>query len=104
MIGLPEVLARVRRLDELARGLSRELALWQASGDPLLYLERRAYLNAIHNALAALEEARTVLAGAAQRAEEEQGSRRMEHGSTRTKGTDPDGSDKTYSSEESSAA
>ncbi len=72
MIGLLEVFARVRRLEELTRGLSRELALWQASGDPLLYLERRSYLNAVQNALAALEEARTVLAQAAQRAEGEE--------------------------------
>ena len=104
MIGLPEILARVRRLDELARGLSRELELWRTSGDPLLYLERRAYLNAVHNALAALEEARIVLAGAAQRTEGEHGSRGMEHGMTRTNGTDSDGSDRTDCSEESSTA
>ena len=68
MIGLPEVLARVRRLDELARGLAREAAVMGEAQDPLLYLERRAYLTALQSAVAGLEEARVTLARAAQRA------------------------------------
>jgi hypothetical protein len=67
MIGAADVVARVRRLEELTRGLSREVALWKEANDPLLYLERRAYLNAIQDALAGLEEARVVLARASQR-------------------------------------
>jgi hypothetical protein len=67
VIGVTDVVARVRRLEELARGLSREVALWKGANDPLLYLERRAYLNAIQDALAGLEEARVVLARAVQR-------------------------------------
>lgn len=67
MIRAADVSARLRRLDELTRGLSREVALWKEANDPLLYLERRAYLNAIQDALAGLEAARVALARAAQR-------------------------------------
>jgi hypothetical protein len=55
---------RVRRLEVLSRGLAKEVGLWKAGDDPLLYLERRAYLNAIQDALAGLEGARVVLAKA----------------------------------------
>ncbi len=58
---------RVRRLEELARGLAREVTLWKECNDPLLYLERKAYLNAIQDALAGVEAARVVLAQARQR-------------------------------------
>jgi hypothetical protein len=72
VIGMTDVVARVRRLEELMRGLSREVALWKEGNDPLLYLERRAYLNAIEDAMADLEAARLVLARAAQRMRGEQ--------------------------------
>ena len=39
MIGPDDLVARLRRLDALARGLARELALWQDAGSPLLYPE-----------------------------------------------------------------
>lgn len=61
---------RVRRLDELARGLAKEVALWKDGSDPLLYLERKAYLNAIMDALSGMEQARAVLAQVRQRVEE----------------------------------
>ena len=67
MISLTDVQARVRRLEELARGLAKEVCLWKEGDDPLLYLERRAYVNAIQDALAGLESARVVLARATQR-------------------------------------
>jgi hypothetical protein len=66
---LPDLEARVRRLDELARGLAKEVTLWKAGNDPLLYLERKAYLGAIQDALAGVEAARVVLARARQRLE-----------------------------------
>jgi hypothetical protein len=56
--------ARVRRLDQLARGLAKEVTLWKGGNDPLLYLERKAYLTAIQDALAGVEAARVVLAQA----------------------------------------
>jgi hypothetical protein len=67
MIGVTDVEARVRRLEELTRGLSKEVELWKAGGDPLLYLERKSYLNAIQDALAGAEAARVVLAKALSR-------------------------------------
>jgi hypothetical protein len=59
--------ARVKRLEELSRGLAREVLLWKEGSDPLLYAERRAYLSAIQDALSGVEEARVVLARARQR-------------------------------------
>ena len=64
MIGIEEVVARVRRLEDLARGLAKEVALWKEGNDPLLYLERKSYLNGIQDALAGVESARVVLARA----------------------------------------
>jgi hypothetical protein len=63
--------ARVRRLDQLSRGLAKEVTLWKACDDPLLYLERKAYLHAIQDALAGVEAARVVLVKANQRLEKE---------------------------------
>ena len=40
-MNLTDLNARIRRLDELARGLSREVILWKACNDPLLYLDAR---------------------------------------------------------------
>jgi len=62
-----EIARRVTRLDQLLRGLSREVLLWQRGNDPLLYAERQAYLEAIQDALAAIEAARVVLAKVRQR-------------------------------------
>ncbi len=73
---LADLAARVRRLDELMRGLAKELALWKEGNDPLLYLERQAYLKAIQEALAAIETARVVLAKARQRTAREAGKER----------------------------
>jgi hypothetical protein len=70
---LADLAARVRRLDELMRGLAKELALWKEGNDPLLYLERQAYLKAIQEALTAVETARVVLAKARQRTAGEKG-------------------------------
>jgi hypothetical protein len=69
-MNLTDLSARVRRLDDLARGLAKEVALWKKGSDPLLYLERKAYLDAIQDALAGVEEARVVLARARQRLED----------------------------------
>ena len=60
---------RIGRLDELSRGLAKEVVLMKAANDPLLYLERKAYLTAIQDALAGVEGARVALARARQRLE-----------------------------------
>ena len=67
MIGIPDIDGRLRRLEQLTRGLAREVVVWREGSDPLLYLERKAYLNAIQDALAGLESARVVLARASHR-------------------------------------
>jgi len=69
LMNLADLAARVRRLNELGRGLAKEATLWKACDDPLLYLERKAYLNAVQDALAGVESARVVLVKACQRLE-----------------------------------
>jgi hypothetical protein len=63
------IAARVRRLDDLGRGLAKELVQIREADDPLLYVERKAYLAALGRILAGVEEARVVLARARQRLE-----------------------------------
>jgi hypothetical protein len=62
-----ELARRILRLDQLMRGMSREVLIWRRGNDPLLYAERQAYLEAIQDALAAVEAARVVLVRARQR-------------------------------------
>jgi hypothetical protein len=64
---IKQVQERVRRLEELTRGLPKELAAWKKGDDPLLYLERKAYLNGIQDALDGIETARVTLASVCQR-------------------------------------
>jgi hypothetical protein len=65
--------ARARRLDRLAMGLMMEVVLIREADDPLLYLERLAYVEALREAVAGLEDARVALAKALQRIREGQG-------------------------------
>jgi hypothetical protein len=64
---LPDIKARIERLDRLARGLAKEVALQKGAEDVLLYRERRQYLRAVQDALAGAEAARVVLARAVRR-------------------------------------
>jgi hypothetical protein len=65
-----DLAARVWRLDALARGLAKETAQVQADSlTVLLYRERRGYLEAIHQALGGVEDARVALARALRRME-----------------------------------
>jgi hypothetical protein len=73
---LKDLKGRVARLEELARGLAKEVVLWKEANDPLLFAERRAYLSAIQDALAGVEGARVVLAKARQRLDAERAARR----------------------------
>jgi hypothetical protein len=68
-VNLPDLAARCRRLEALTVGLMRECAVIAEADDPLLYLERRAYLAAVRGAVSGLESARVVLAKARQRIE-----------------------------------
>jgi hypothetical protein len=73
MISAAELEARLRRMEELSRGLEREAARWRAGDDPLLHAERAAYLAAIREASAGVEAARAALAGATRRMSKAQG-------------------------------
>ena len=66
-MNLSDLRARVARLDQLARGLAKEVTLWKSCNDPLLYVERKAYLGGIQDALVGIEAARVALAKAMQR-------------------------------------
>ena len=72
-MNVADLAVRVRRLDELARGLAKEVTLWKACNDPLLYRERKAYLKAIQDALAGVEEARVTLVHVRRRLEKKKG-------------------------------
>jgi hypothetical protein len=65
--------ARARRLDLLVRGLMKEVVVIREADDPLLYLERLAYVEALRQAVAGLEGARVTLARALQRIRDGQG-------------------------------
>jgi hypothetical protein len=63
-----DLAARAKRLDALARGLSRETAAVSADTlTVLLYRERRGYLEEMRRALGGVEGARVVLARAVRR-------------------------------------
>jgi hypothetical protein len=65
MITTADIAARMRRLDELTLGLSRELRRWQGgTGDLLTLGERNGYTAAIQGGLSNVERARAVLAKA----------------------------------------
>jgi hypothetical protein len=68
-MNLVDLKKRIRRLDELSRGLAREVVLWRPCNDPLLFLERKVYLNGIQDALAGVEAARVALVKVRQRLE-----------------------------------
>jgi hypothetical protein len=61
----------MKRLDELGRGMARELVAWQKCDDPLLRAERLEYLDGMSRFYSGLEAARVCLAKACRRLEEE---------------------------------
>ena len=71
MLTIESLRGRVRRLNDLCRGLAKETHVPKAEeNDPLMFLERHAYRMAMYNAVEALEAARVALATAIQRIEE----------------------------------
>ncbi len=69
MLRLHDLKGRIARLEKLARGLALEAARLKDGDGPLLYRERRLYLQGIQDALAGAETARAALAGAVRRME-----------------------------------
>jgi hypothetical protein len=68
---IEDIRARVGRQEKLFCGLSRERVMWEEAQDPLLYLERKAYLQAIREAIGGVEGARVALVKACQRIDAE---------------------------------
>ena len=64
---LADIKARIERLDRLARGLAKEVALQKGAEDVLRFRERRQYLWAVQEALAGAEAAWVVLEGVVKR-------------------------------------
>jgi hypothetical protein len=60
-MGQRDIEGRVERLDRLSRGLALECVLIREGKDPLLRLERVAYLSALGDALDGVERARVAL-------------------------------------------
>jgi hypothetical protein len=67
MLTWEDVAARKRRLVKLALGLQREIGIVGEHDDPLHFVERRAYLKALCDAIAGIETARVGLAQAEHR-------------------------------------
>jgi len=60
-MNLTTMRARVERLRDLAHGLGKEVAIWQAQEGSLLPLERKQYLEAVYDVIAGPDEAAVVL-------------------------------------------
>jgi hypothetical protein len=74
-----DVWMRIQRLEDLALGLHKDRVAWEEAADPLLYLERRAYLAAVRTAIQGVEDARVALAKACQRMDRERRRGREDH-------------------------
>jgi hypothetical protein len=66
-MNLEHISERIRRLEKLWQGLTREIGIVKHQDNPLLPRERQDYTLALTNAIAALELAHQVLAQARQR-------------------------------------
>jgi hypothetical protein len=66
---LEDIRRRVRRLERLVEGLSKEIALWRGEESLLLFGERQRYLKEVHNALFGADAARIILERVVQRME-----------------------------------
>jgi hypothetical protein len=72
-MGKADLRLRVKRLDVLARGLAKEVGIWQRCDDaPLTLAERRVYLRGIQDALAGAETDRVMLGKVLERLADEE--------------------------------
>jgi hypothetical protein len=58
---LSDIRRRVKRLEQLAKGLAKEVSIIREADDPLLYRERKQYLTSIQDAIAGADAARVIL-------------------------------------------
>jgi hypothetical protein len=66
---LTDIRRRVKRLEQLAKGLAKEVSTIREADDPLLYRERKQYLTSIQDAIVGVDAARVILARVVQRME-----------------------------------
>jgi hypothetical protein len=66
---LTDIRRRVKRLEQLVKGLAKEIGLWRGEESLLLFGERKRYLKEIHKALLGADAARVILARVVQRLE-----------------------------------
>ena len=59
-----DILARIRRLDQLSRGLAKEIQLVERADDPMLYVERKEYLTTMPKVRASIEDVLAVVPAA----------------------------------------
>ena len=71
MIDRAALQARIRRLEELSVGLSRDEAAFQNAGAPILADERDKYREGLRQAISGVETARLALVMACQRIDKE---------------------------------
>ena len=69
MIDLPQLKARIRRLQELQDGFTAEVAAWAAAEPPLLPGEREQYLEAIQGVIVGLYDALDTMQAVVERLE-----------------------------------
>lgn len=69
-ITVADLLARKDRLLQLEAGLGKGLVIVRKANDPMLYLERKAYLTALHDILGGVQDARVTLVKALWRLEQ----------------------------------
>jgi hypothetical protein len=67
--GVPDLKARIERLETLAQVFAKEVDLWRGDDGLLLFREKKGYLAAVQDALAGVDAARVVLAGVVRRME-----------------------------------
>jgi hypothetical protein len=72
-MNLTDLRSRVRRLEQLVAGLSKELVLWKDCNAPILYVDRLEYLQGVDQAIHGMEKARAAMAKVCRRIEESQG-------------------------------
>ncbi len=69
-MNLTDLRSRIRRLEVLVAGLSKELSLWKDCNASVLYVDRLEYLKGIDQAIHDLETARLAMVKVCRRIEE----------------------------------
>jgi hypothetical protein len=63
-MNLTDLRVRIRRLEQLVAGLTKELVLWKDCNAPILYVDRLEYTEGVDRAIHGPEKARVAMAKA----------------------------------------